>query len=33
MIRYDNLRVCAGCKPVFLQKIREGAEPRADTKK
>jgi hypothetical protein len=25
MIRYDNLCVCAGCKPRFLQKLREGA--------
>ena len=32
MIRYDNLRVCAGCKPAFLQKLREGAEPQTGTK-
>jgi hypothetical protein len=24
MIRYDNFRVCARCKPVFMQKLREG---------
>ena len=24
-IRYGNVRVCAGCKPVFLQKLAEGA--------
>jgi uncharacterized RDD family membrane protein YckC len=24
-IRYGNARVCAGCKPVFLQKLQEGA--------
>jgi uncharacterized RDD family membrane protein YckC len=24
-IRYGNVRVCAGCKPVFLQKLQEGA--------
>ncbi len=24
-IRYGNARVCAACKPVFLQKLREGA--------
>jgi len=25
-ISYDNLRVCAACKPVFLQKLAEGAK-------
>ena len=25
-IRYGNARVCAGCKPVFLQKLAEGAQ-------
>jgi uncharacterized RDD family membrane protein YckC len=24
-IRYGDVRVCAGCKPVFLQKLQEGA--------
>ncbi len=24
LIRYQNLRVCAGCKPLFFQKIKEG---------
>lgn len=24
-IRYGEVRVCAGCKPAFLQKLREGA--------
>jgi hypothetical protein len=24
MIRYGDVRVCAGCKPVFMQKISEG---------
>lgn len=24
-IPYGNVRVCAGCKPVFLQKLQEGA--------
>ncbi len=24
-IRHGNVRVCAGCKPVFLQKLQEGA--------
>jgi len=24
-IRHGNVRVCAGCKPVFLQKLAEGA--------
>ena len=24
-IRYGNARVCAGCKPIFLQKLAEGA--------
>jgi len=24
-IRFGNVRVCAGCKPVFLQKLQEGA--------
>ncbi len=24
-IRHGNARVCAGCKPVFLQKLQEGA--------
>jgi uncharacterized RDD family membrane protein YckC len=25
LIRYGNSRVCASCKPLFLQKLREGA--------
>jgi uncharacterized RDD family membrane protein YckC len=25
MIRYKNVYVCAGCKPVFMQKLAEGA--------
>jgi uncharacterized RDD family membrane protein YckC len=25
-IRHGNVRVCAGCKPVFLQKLAEGAQ-------
>jgi uncharacterized RDD family membrane protein YckC len=25
-IAYGNMRVCAGCKPVFLQKLAEGAK-------
>ena len=24
MIRFSDTRVCAGCKPVFVQKIKEG---------
>src|SRR5689334_1733375 len=24
MIKYDNNWVCAGCKPIFLQKLKEG---------
>ena len=24
MIRFNDTRVCAGCKPVFVQKIKEG---------
>jgi len=24
MIRFQNVRICAGCKPVFIQKIKEG---------
>jgi uncharacterized RDD family membrane protein YckC len=24
MIRFNDVRVCAGCKPVFVQKIKEG---------
>lgn len=24
-IRFGNVRVCAGCKPIFLQKLQEGA--------
>jgi uncharacterized RDD family membrane protein YckC len=24
-IRFGNVRVCAGCKPVFIQKLQEGA--------
>jgi uncharacterized RDD family membrane protein YckC len=24
MIRFNDLRVCAGCKPTFVQKIKEG---------
>ena len=26
MIRYGEVRVCAGCKPVFMQKLAEGAQ-------
>jgi uncharacterized RDD family membrane protein YckC len=26
MIAFGNLRVCAGCKPVFMQKLAEGAQ-------
>jgi uncharacterized RDD family membrane protein YckC len=26
-IRYGNLWVCADCKPVFVQKLKEGARP------
>jgi uncharacterized RDD family membrane protein YckC len=25
MIRHGNVRICAGCKPVFMQKLAEGA--------
>src|SRR5437867_8695395 len=25
-IQYGNVRVCAGCKPVFMQKLAEGAK-------
>ncbi|MGA2867607.1 MAG: RDD family protein [Verrucomicrobiota bacterium] len=25
MIRHGNARICAGCKPVFMQKLSEGA--------
>ena len=28
MIRHGNLYVCANCKPVFMQKLAEGAEIR-----
>lgn len=28
MIRHGSVWVCAGCKPVFLQKLREGVETR-----
>ncbi|GAB6096270.1 hypothetical protein JCM14469_25230 [Desulfatiferula olefinivorans] len=24
LVRFENARVCAGCKPLFVQKIREG---------
>jgi hypothetical protein len=27
VIRLNNSWVCAGCKPMFLQRLREGAEP------
>ena len=27
LIRYGGSRVCADCKPLFLQKLREGAAP------
>lgn len=27
MIRYGNTYICAGCKPVFLQKLKEGIQP------
>jgi uncharacterized RDD family membrane protein YckC len=27
LIRYGSSRVCAACKPLFLQKLREGAAP------
>jgi len=26
MINYGTLRICAGCKPIFLQKLAEGAK-------
>ena len=26
MIRYQNVWVCANCKPIFLQKLKEGAD-------
>ena len=26
MIRYDDAQVCAGCKPVFMQKLAEGVK-------
>lgn len=26
MIRHGNARICAGCKPVFMQKLSEGAK-------
>jgi uncharacterized RDD family membrane protein YckC len=26
MIRYGNAHVCAGCKPIFMQKLAEGAK-------
>lgn len=29
LIQIQNYWVCGGCKPVFLQKIREGVRPRA----
>jgi hypothetical protein len=29
LIRIQNLWICAGCKPIFLQKIKEGVRPRA----
>jgi uncharacterized RDD family membrane protein YckC len=29
MIQHGNLRVCAGCKPILLQKLAEGAKLRA----
>src|SRR5437867_10843556 len=25
-IQYGNVRVCAGCKPIFMQKLAEGAK-------
>lgn len=28
MIRHHNVHVCAGCKPVFIQKLAEGAPVR-----
>ena len=28
MIHHGNVRICAGCKPVFMQKLAEGAEIR-----
>ena len=28
MLRYENSWVCAGCKPIFFQRIKEGAMPR-----
>jgi hypothetical protein len=35
MIAHDKYRVCARCKPIFLQKLAEGAPvaPRATNKK
>jgi uncharacterized RDD family membrane protein YckC len=29
VVRYGNSAVCAGCKPLFLQKLREGTPPSA----
>ena len=26
MIRHGNVRICASCKPVFMQKLAEGAQ-------
>jgi hypothetical protein len=31
MINFDGAWVCAGCKPVYIQKIREGAPTGAQT--
>jgi len=31
MIQHGNLRVCASCKPVFLQKLAEGAKIKFST--
>jgi uncharacterized RDD family membrane protein YckC len=28
MLRYENSWVCAACKPIFFQRIKEGAAPR-----
>src|SRR4051794_16532780 len=27
LLRYENMSVCAACKPIFFQKVREGLVP------
>lgn len=29
LLRYENMAVCAACKPIFFQKVREGLVPGA----